>query len=92
MYSGLLPKGLTEDDLSSDPEDESVDEKKELTGGLSGSVSRSGADDGSRLPGISTESWQVRCPVNNQLHLADERNYRPPPKVKAITLLVVSVC
>ncbi|XP_037540637.1 protein FAM204A [Nematolebias whitei] len=58
MYSGLLPRGLTEHDLSSDPEDESVD-KKELTEGLSGSVSKSGADDDSRsLPGISTESWQ----------------------------------
>lgn len=68
MYSGLLPKGLTEDDLSSDPEDESTDEKKEPAEGLS---SHGGADGDSRtcsLPGISTESWQVCYPVNNQLH------------------------
>ncbi|XP_013875355.1 protein FAM204A [Austrofundulus limnaeus] len=61
MYSGLLPKGLTEEDLSSDPEEDEREEnndekKKESKEGLSCSVN---ADhDSSRLPGISTETWQ----------------------------------
>ena len=29
MYSGLLPKGLTEDDLSPDDEEDDVEEKRE---------------------------------------------------------------
>uniref|UniRef100_A0A3Q3A156 Family with sequence similarity 204 member A n=1 Tax=Kryptolebias marmoratus TaxID=37003 RepID=A0A3Q3A156_KRYMA len=66
MYSGLLPKGLTEAELSSDPEEENADGKKELTEDLSRSVSNSAPrgdadNDSCSLPGISAEMWLV-CP------------------------------
>ncbi|XP_017279735.1 protein FAM204A isoform X2 [Kryptolebias marmoratus] len=62
MYSGLLPKGLTEAELSSDPEEENADGKKELTEDLSRSVSNSAPrgdadNDSCSLPGISAEMW-----------------------------------
>lgn len=63
MYSGLLPKGLTEEDLSSDPEEDergaNTEEKKKVsTEGLSCSLLDEDHDS-SCLPGISTETWKV---------------------------------
>ncbi|XP_062257455.1 protein FAM204A isoform X2 [Platichthys flesus] len=64
MYSGLLPKGLTEDDLSDDEQEEAVEEERTmekcessvirdapLTHTVSGSPTSS-------LPGVSQEMWQ----------------------------------
>ncbi|XP_018536519.1 protein FAM204A isoform X1 [Lates calcarifer] len=73
MYSGLLPKGLTEDDLSPDDEEDDVEgkktEKSESSAGenISSVVeaqsahTASDADSGSptcSMPGISQEMWQ----------------------------------
>uniref|UniRef100_A0A3B4F581 Family with sequence similarity 204 member A n=1 Tax=Pundamilia nyererei TaxID=303518 RepID=A0A3B4F581_9CICH len=75
MYSGLLPSGLTEDDLSSDDEEDKPgdleDEKREFEKGsakntcsLEESQSTHTADSDSptcSMPGISQEMWQVCC-------------------------------
>lgn len=77
MYSGLLPKGVTEDDLSTDDEEdkqEDVEEKRENEKASAESLSSvvetqsthtaGAADDDSptcSLPGISQEMWQVCC-------------------------------
>lgn len=72
MYSGLLPKGLTEDDLSPDEDEEEEKEEEEksrqlqLTAGNTAPTnpqpSVSGWDANSEeqrsLPGISLEMWQ----------------------------------
>lgn len=76
MYSGLLPKGLTEEDLSPDDEEDAVEEKVDA-GKNTGSPlevqpapayrephSESPTDS---MPGISQEMWQVcrnRCAVS----------------------------
>lgn len=72
MYSGLLPKGLTEDDLSTDEEEQTEGENRESSvGENTGSIVEeqsshtvTDADCKSAtcsLPGISQEMWQVRC-------------------------------
>uniref|UniRef100_A0A3Q4HL61 Family with sequence similarity 204 member A n=1 Tax=Neolamprologus brichardi TaxID=32507 RepID=A0A3Q4HL61_NEOBR len=75
MYSGLLPSGLTEDDLSSDDEEDKPgdleDEKREFEKGsakntcsLQESQSTHTANSDSptcSMPGISQEMWQVCC-------------------------------
>ncbi|XP_047460047.1 protein FAM204A isoform X2 [Mugil cephalus] len=63
MYSGLLPKGITEDDLSPDDEEneqEDTEDKRESEKPQS-SHTASDADNDSpmcSLPGISQEMWQ----------------------------------
>lgn len=70
MYSGLLPRGLTEDDLSADDEERKEGEKcGSSAGGNTGSVveaqpAHAAADEDSdsptcSIPGISQEMWQV---------------------------------
>lgn len=58
MYSGLLPKGLTEDDLSSDDEEERggsvVEAQPSHAAPDAGSVSPTCS-----MPGTSQEMWQV---------------------------------
>ncbi|TKS85300.1 Protein FAM204A [Collichthys lucidus] len=68
MYSGLLPKGLTEDDLSPDDEEEDVAVEKRRGGENTDSVveaqSTHAASDAHSdsptcsMPGISQEMWQ----------------------------------
>ncbi|XP_070697298.1 protein FAM204A isoform X2 [Pempheris klunzingeri] len=69
MYSGLLPDGLTEDDLSPDDEGESEGEKcessaRENTGSVEEAQTIQAAGDADSdlptcsLPGISQEMWQ----------------------------------
>ncbi|XP_030604264.1 protein FAM204A isoform X2 [Archocentrus centrarchus] len=67
MYSGLLPNGLTEDDLSPDNDEEKqedlVEEEKqgENTGSSEVSQSAQAADSDSptcSMPGVSQEMWQ----------------------------------
>lgn len=72
MYSGLLPKGLTEDDLSPDDDEENVEEKEgeklscERENAASSSeevqptvnASDTGVEATCSLPGISQEMWQ----------------------------------
>lgn len=74
MYSGLLPKGLTEDDLSPDDEDEEEEKRTdgekwssagENTGSPVEAKPNNTAPDADTelptcsLPGISQETWQV---------------------------------
>lgn len=75
MYSGLLPSGLTEDDLSPDDEEDKPgdleDEKRQFEKGsakntcsLEESQPTHTADSDSptcSMPGISQEMWQVCC-------------------------------
>lgn len=70
MYSGLLPNGVTEDDLSPDDEEDKqedlVEEDKqgENTGSPGVSQSTQAADSDSptcSMPGVSQEMWQVCC-------------------------------
>ncbi|CAL1578406.1 unnamed protein product [Knipowitschia caucasica] len=69
MYSGLLPKGCTEEDLSSDDEEEDVAKEEDLSSQQQNAASSvevmpgvSASDVGSEaqscLPGISQEMWQ----------------------------------
>lgn len=81
MYSGLLPKGLTEDDLSPDDDEENVEEKEgeklscERENAASSSeevqptvnASDTGVEATCSLPGISQEMWQVSMSEENML-------------------------
>ncbi|XP_012705645.2 protein FAM204A [Fundulus heteroclitus] len=74
MYSGLLPRDLTEDDLSPDEEEQQHDEEKQSAGHVSGVAENRGSlDDGKSsqtgneagndsqtgcMPGTSREMWQ----------------------------------
>uniref|UniRef100_A0A3Q3WPI1 Uncharacterized protein n=1 Tax=Mola mola TaxID=94237 RepID=A0A3Q3WPI1_MOLML len=68
MYSGLLPKGLTEDDLSPDDEEDGVEEERVDAGKNTGSPLEVQPAPASRephsesptdsMPGISQEMWQ----------------------------------
>ncbi|XP_057704926.1 protein FAM204A isoform X2 [Corythoichthys intestinalis] len=63
MYSGLLPKGLTEDDLSPDDQEEQEERENELVEDNDGSVAKTPTvidaknETTSSLPGISQEMW-----------------------------------
>ena len=74
MYSGILPKGFTESELSSDAEEDGQCEQgnKPDSGNVRGTAGQSGVtaveEDSSQtpadpdiLPGISQKMWQVCC-------------------------------
>ncbi|XP_032363215.1 protein FAM204A isoform X6 [Etheostoma spectabile] len=69
MYSGLLPKGLTEDDLSPDDEGDDVEEKKEVENcemsaerlNSAGENTVSALEAQSTLPGSDADSDSLTC-------------------------------
>lgn len=81
MYSGLLPKGLSEADLSPDEEENNIQEEKQNTGPAPETDKRpaegeqnvqdsssSAPPDDRCLPGVSPHLWQV-CTHNNSHHI-----------------------
>ena len=66
MYSGLLPKGWTEDDLSDEEQEEAVEEKRTMEEKCESSVMRDApvtptvtGSPTCSLPGVSQDMWQV---------------------------------
>ncbi|XP_054456390.1 protein FAM204A isoform X2 [Anoplopoma fimbria] len=56
MYSGLLPKGLTEDDLSPDDEEDGVEEKREAQKCEGSAEKLSSAGENTRAPTVEAQS------------------------------------